>query len=83
MENKRGSSSVVNTSKIFDALKSLKRYLRSSFTTKSRPLSDYAALFVYSNVDALDTFVDFCGDCWKFWNRKIEERCINFCECLQ
>ena len=62
MENKRGSSSVVNTSKIFDALKSLKRYLRSSFTTKSRPLPDYAALFVYSNVDALDTFVDFIGD---------------------
>lgn len=62
MENKRGSSSVVNTSKIFDALKSLKRYLRSSFTTKSRPLPDYAALFIYSNVDALDTFVDFIGD---------------------
>lgn len=62
MENKKGSSALVNTTAIFDALKSLKRYLRASFTTKSKPLPDYAALFVYSNVESLDNFVDFIGE---------------------
>lgn len=62
MENKKGSGALVNTSHIFDAVKNLKRYLRASYTTKLRPLPDYAALFVYSNVDALDNFVDFIGE---------------------
>ena len=62
MENKRGSSAAVNTSTIHDALKSLKRYLRVTFSTKSKQLPHYAALFVYANADALENFVDLIGD---------------------
>ena len=62
MENKAGSSAAVNTSKIHKGVMSLKRYLREAYLGKSKELPDYAALFVYSNVEALDNFVDYVGD---------------------
>lgn len=59
MENKRGSSAAVNTNRIIQAVMSLKRYLRASYVLKSKPMPKYAALFVYSNVEALENFVEF------------------------
>ena len=58
LENKRGSSAFVDTGYIHSPAASLKRYLRGANTTKSRVMLSYAALFVYSNVEALDNFVD-------------------------
>ena len=62
MENNRGISAAVNTNTIHDALKSLKRYLRVTFSTKSKQLPYYAALFVYANADALENIVGLIGD---------------------
>lgn len=59
MENKRGSSAAVNTSRIVLAVTSLKRYLRASYVLKAKPMPKYASLFVYTNVEALENFIDF------------------------
>jgi hypothetical protein len=60
MENKGGSSTAVNKPKIVLAVMSAKRYLRGSYLKKDpkRPIPDYAALFEYTNVQALEIFVD-------------------------
>ena len=61
MENKRGSSAAVNKPRIVQAVMGTKRYLRGSYNLKdpNRPMPDYAALFEYSNVEALENFVDY------------------------
>lgn len=61
MENKSGSSASVNIPRIVQAVMGTKRYLRSSFILKdpNRPMPEYAALFEYSNVSALENFVDY------------------------
>ena len=61
MENKNGSSAAVNKSRIVQAVMGTKRYLRGSFILKdpNRPMPEYAALFEYSNVHALENFIDY------------------------
>ena len=58
MENKGGSSAAVNKGKRYKAVLALKRYLRENFKGKSKTLPEYAAVFSYINVAALENFVD-------------------------
>lgn len=62
MENKDGSSAVVNTIEICESFRSFNRFVMGAFVDKARPMPSYAALFVYTNVESLECFIDFIGE---------------------
>ena len=54
----------MNKSRIVRAVMGTKRYLRGSYILKdpNRPMPEYAAAFEYSNIHALEIFIDYIAN---------------------